>query len=188
MKKFIVYGLLGLSFLSQSCGTNSIPTQLGGDPNATADLALPFSTTQFAQMGCSGAGCFAPFSSTNPSFKWTISTITGSFNVAAPLTGIVTAITAGATSGTYDVTIYFNSRFSVKISGINTVSSIQVGQYVLKGATIGASGFTSGQAGVVSLTLYQEGTAICPFSYLDSASRSTLSTQSFYSSATFICS
>lgn len=171
MNKAIVLGFMVL--VLGGCGQGNEPlSTLGGNPGNTGNIGLNLPITQTLTA-------FGPFSpSTSPisdGFDLT-GTFSGlSIPVKAPGSGLVVANDVA----TYSVTIQVTGYLSVKITGITSI--VQPGNYVIANAQIGTVANTYN---TVRLSVYYNGTAVCPLSYLSASARSAFQTAvySVYSS------
>jgi len=185
MKNLIQGILLLVAVTMSACGSGNgyTPVQLTGNPASTPDMTLPLSTSGFSSLGFAPS-LFTGYNSTTLGFQWTVSAWNGTQVAAyAPMAGLVTLIETGQANNTTNVTIYFNSRYSVKVSGLAGVNSVRMGDYVTKGQQIGLVGFAASVTAIapLKLSLFLDGNSICPFSYFDQATRSAITTQSWYS-------
>lgn len=169
---FLVSGTLTLI----GCGQNIAPIQLGADPTATPDMGLPLDNTAIAAYT---AGTFTGFNATTQGFQWS-SVASFTSVVKSPVAGVVSVVETGQTNNTNSVTIYFNARYSIKVSGITNLQSVRVGDYVAKGATIGNAVYT-GTLATIKVIVYQDGVAVCPLTFFDSTSRAQINTSSWIS-------
>lgn len=182
MKKSLV---LSLVLVLSSCGQGYAPLQLAADPTATPDMTLPL--TNFTTIF--GASTFTGFNSTTQGFQWQSNVITlNTTNVIAPVTGVISLIETGQTNSTNNVTIYFNARYSVKVTGITSLGQVRLGDYVTKGVSaIGQANYTSGVQVTVRVIVYQDGSPICPLTFFDSASRTSISQAAYFTASSQPC-
>lgn len=161
--------LVGIVIGVTACGSGNEPVGNLGDPSkipvGTMDLPLASQFNSLIQL-------VTPFSSSSPYF--TISSSNGftGFTVVpirAPATGMVSAAVVGQS-----ITIMVTPRVSVQVSNVNT--SVQVGNYVTQDQQIGTAANLTGQ---MQFSVYVDGTAVCPLSFLNGTARSSLI--SFYS-------
>jgi len=155
-----------------ACGQGQEPIANLGDPSQSLGpgLALPMSVTGLT------FNTFVPFSSAKPSWG-----LTGAYTglvtpIVAPGTGFV--MTADSASQT--VSILHNSHIYTKVVGV-IPAGVTVGSYVAGGSQIGtvANGFNT-----ITFSVYADGVAVCPLSYLTSTARGQLLT-SFYNASVF---
>jgi len=149
MNKLTLTILLGAFSLPNlmGCGSASDPLLSLGDDTKNVAFALPSS---------SGGSVTGFFSTNLPAFTVT----TGSGVVAAPAAGLV--IETSSTS----VTIRHNNQIASTLSSITSVSA-RPGDFVAAGANLGTS-FS------VVWTVSENGTAVCPYTFLSSTVRAAL--------------
>ncbi|HAR42051.1 MAG TPA: hypothetical protein DCS07_05385 [Bdellovibrionales bacterium] len=85
--------------------------------------------------------------------------------LASPVTGVVTLIEA--VSNSYAITIYYNSTYSVRMSQLNMIPQVRVGEAVQAGQLLG----TVVNNPQILFSLFQNGASVCAYSYLDAAAR-----------------
>ncbi|MCM0604645.1 MAG: hypothetical protein KA715_00995 [Xanthomonadaceae bacterium] len=163
----------------ESCGQNYAPLQLAAEPAAIPDMTLPIdSSSLVSQFGVGTA--FTGFTATTQGFRWQNTVNLAAVNVRAPVTGVVSLVETGLANSTNNVTVYFNARYSIKITGITNLGNVRVGDYVVKGVnSIGSMTYTSSIATIIVI-VYQDGTPICPLTFFDSASRASISAQAVW--------
>jgi hypothetical protein len=157
----VIVGLLG-------CGQGTDPLTLAGDPtNISPGLSLPLpssvSITSFTPYGQSGTDGFT---------LTYYSAVQGqAIAVDTPGTGLVSAVdTAGAS-----VTILHNYHVSSRVTGITP--SVVLGTYVTSNQQIGVVSNINSQ---IRFSVYVNGTAVCPLSYLSPSARQKMYNSSFF--------
>ena len=141
------------------CGSGNEPIGALGDPTARIELAMPLAFANYSAP-------IIPFTAAAPSITLTYSV--PSQPITAPAAGIVTA--ADIASGT--VTIFHNTHLTTTLVGVGSLL-FRVGDFVTAGQQIGTiATFLN-----LKVSTVQDGVAVCPQSFLNSADRIQLASK-----------
>ncbi len=137
------------------CANGSDPLTALGDPSVTPALALPFTLTSATVTSQT------EFTAATPYFEWTFGTAVPT----APAAGIVTAVDATASAAS--VTIYHNAHVTTQVSKLLSIS-VRVGDVLAAGQSLGGVTLTA------RFTVFLDGSAVCPLTYLGTESRTVV--------------
>jgi len=138
-----------------SCGNGQDPLSLIDPTVDPIEVSLPYS-------GITGLLT----SGTTERFVWTLTFSGTQAQITAPASGVVTDVNLDG--NTYDITLRVNSRFSVKLGSMTTLANVREGNVITAGTLIGNT------TSAVSMSVYDNGIAVCMLPYLSDTARNTL--------------
>ena|GEM_PF-2105216 len=174
LKQKVFFGLiLSLGLGVGGCGNVSV------DPLELMSNSTPVLNSITASSGAISSYVQGTFSQATP--YWVFNTSFSGFanNLTAPASGQIAEIGVSNITGAngYYVTLIHSGRMETKIFGVQNITGLKVGDYVLAGQVIAQ--FYPGSI-VGFQVLYSDGTngpvPVCPFSYLSTAFRQSLYT------------
>jgi murein DD-endopeptidase MepM/ murein hydrolase activator NlpD len=169
LKTLAALGLFFLLTLIASCGGGTDPLKAFSDPNAIPVFTLPVPAPTVGYI----------FTLTTPSASPTPATFTNTIGlgivsqiqVTAPAAGVVTNVDTTSLPGT-TLTFYHTPQISSQVENLVS-TALRIGDVVNQGDVIGVS--ATSPAGVftyvgVYFSIFLNGQAVCPLSYLDTTS------------------
>lgn len=157
--------VLPLFLVLAACGSGVDPVSILGDTVSTPSLALPVTNVNIGQV--------KGFSALVDGFEFLSATNAGQ-NVTAPAEGTIIAIDNDGTN--YSVTVMHNSRFITRLSMMPVTQSsvlVRVGDRVPAGQPL-ATVTVGLNSTVARLSVFVNGAAVCPDSYLQSNARTDI--------------
>jgi hypothetical protein len=153
--------IAALTTVLTGCGSGNEPLSVLGDPNASlaGTLAVPYASTTGTAITLSNLTPFTASTATADGFDF-LYNLAGTYQVLAPMTGIVTSVDSAS------LTILHNVHVSSRLSRLSTPPNVRVGDYVNAQTVVGSTAITSSNFNLVHLTVLLDGVATCPYGYL----------------------
>ena len=176
MKRFLPFFPLLLTMVA--CGSANEPFTVLGDPSATPQLGMPTTEAAIYNIGAYNASTVGTASD---GFDLNLNQLTPMYgqNVVAPADGLIQSVDSGLNPGFFAVTVYHNLHLSTRVSRLQN-ATVVVGAYVKAGDILGTSPSTG--TVLAHLSVFYDGQIVCPYSYLNAATRHSFNAKQFVDS------